>query len=262
MLCSKPNAKKGFMGKSLNKLTIENKSDFEVKYKAYIYEASLIIHKENAGNVEFMGVGVGGNNKKDYVKGESLEPEIGFIQPKGTVNITVDGSKKVKLKYYYLDLHKDYTEEQRNFTVNDEVWFEQPTPEKIKQIKEQNDSDEERIKQEEERIKQEEHIKQEEERIKQEEERIKQDKELIKQEEERIKQDKERIKQEEERIKQEEERMKNNAENLIALPCATTYKHTCTKGGNTTQCPHCKHFYCEWHFPVNGGLFGGGHVCY
>ena len=137
MLCSKPNAKKGFMGKSLNKLTIENKSDFEVKYKAYIYEASLIIHKENAGNVEFMGVGVGGNNKKDYVKGESLEPEIGFIQPKGTVNITVDGSKKVKLKYYYLDLHKYYTEEQRNFTVNDEVWFEQPTPEKIKQIKEQ-----------------------------------------------------------------------------------------------------------------------------
>jgi hypothetical protein len=220
MLCSKPNAKKGFMGKSLNKLTIENKSDFEVKYKAYIYEASSIIHKENAGNVEFMGVGVGGNNKKDYVKGESLEPEIGFIQPKGTVNITVDGSKKVKLKYYYLDLHKDYTEEQRNFTVNDEVWFEQPTPEKIKQIKEQNDSDEERIKQE------------------------------------------EHIKQEEERIKQEEERMKNNAENLIALPCATTYKHNCTKGGITKQCPHCKHFYCEWHFPVNGGLFGGGHVCY
>ena len=248
MLCSKPNAKKGFMGKSLNKLTIENKSDFEVKYKAYIYEASSIIHKENAGNVEFMGVGVGGNNKKDYVKGESLEPEIGFIQPKGTVNITVDGSKKVKLKYYYLDLHKDYTEEQRNFTVNDEVWFEQPTPEKIKQIKEQNDSDEERIKQEE--------------HIKQEEERIKQDKEVIRQEEERIKQDKERIKQEEERIKQEEERMKNNAENLIALPCATTYKHNCTKGGITKQCPHCKHFYCDWHFPVNGGLFGGGHVCY
>ena len=248
MLCSKPNAKKGFLGKSLNKLTIENKSDFEVKYKAYIYEASLIIHKENAGNVEFMGVGVGGNNKMDYVKGESLEPEIGFIQPKGTVNITVDGSKKVKLKYYYLDLHKDYTEEQRNFTVNDEVWFEQPTPEKIKQIKEQNDSDEERIKQEE-------HIKQEEERIKQEEERIKQDKEVIRQEEERIKQDKERI-------KQEEERMKNNAENLIALPCATTYKHNCTKGGITKQCPHCKHFYCDWHFRVNGGLFGGGHVCY
>ena len=241
MLCSKPNAKKGFMGKSLNKLTIENKSDFEVKYKAYIYEASSIIHKENAGNVEFMGVGVGGNNKMDYVKGESLEPEIGFIQPKGTVNITVDGSKKVKLKYYYLDLHKDYTEEQRNFTVNDEVWFEQPTPEKIKQIKEQNDSDEERIKQEE--------------HIKQEEERIKQDKEVIRQEEERIKQDKERI-------KQEEERMKNNAENLIALPCATTYKHNCTKGGITKQCPHCKHFYCDWHFPVNGGLFGGGHVCY
>ena len=248
MLCSKPNAKKGFMGKSLNKLTIENKSDFEVKYKAYIYEASSIIHKENAGNVEFMGVGVGGNNKMDYVKGESLEPEIGFIQPKGTVDITVDGSKKVKLKYYYLDLHKDYTEEQRNFTVNDEVWFEQPTPEKIKQIKEQNDSDEERIKQEE-------HIKQEEERIKQEEERIKQDKEVIRQEEERIKQDKERI-------KQEEERMKNNAENLIALPCATTYKHNCTKGGITKQCPHCKHFYCDWHFRVNGGLFGGGHVCY
>lgn len=203
MLRSNPNVKKDpRMGKSLNKLTIVNKSDYEVKYHAEFYEDTTVIHDEKGGNVKIMGVGAGANKKMDFVKGELLEPEIGFIPPKGTTYITVDDSKKIKLKYYYIGLHDDYTDEQRNFTVYDEVWFDQPTPDQIKQIKEQK------------------------------------------------------------RIKEEEECLKNN-DKIIALPCASTYKHMCMKGCVTRQCPHCKHFFCENHFNVNNNILGqGGHVCY
>ena len=196
MLRSNPNVKKdSMMGKTINKLTIENHSDYEVKYHASFYEDTTVIHNEKGGNIKVMGVGAGGNKKMDYVKGELLEPEISFIPPKGTTEITVDESKKVKLKYYYVNLHDDYTDEQRNFTIYDEVWFDQPTPDQIKQIK--------------------------------------------------------------------EECLKNKEENIIVLPCASTYQHMCTKRGITRQCEKCKHFYCDHHFIVNNNLLGnGGHVCY
>ena len=138
MLRSNQNVKKSsMMGKSLNKLTIENKSEYEVKYHASFYENTSVIHDEKGGNIKVMGVGAGGNKKMDYVKGELLDPEIGFISPKTTTYITVDDSKKVKIKYCYVGLHDDYTEEERNFTVYDEVWFDQPSPEKIKQIEDE-----------------------------------------------------------------------------------------------------------------------------
>ena len=127
MMRANPNVKKApRMGKSLNKLTIINNSDFEVKYHAEFYEDTAVVHDEKEGNVKIMGFGAGGNNKKDFVKGELLDPEISSIPPKGTTDITVDESKKVKLKYYYIGLHNDYTDEQRNFTVYDEVLFDQP----------------------------------------------------------------------------------------------------------------------------------------
>ena len=204
MLRSKPNGNKASMkDKSLNKLTIENKSEYEVKYHASFYENTTVIHDEKGGNIKVMGVGAGVNKKVDYVKGELLQPETGFIPPHESTYITVDDSKKVKLKYCYVGLHDDYTEEERNFTIYDEVWFVQPTPEKIKQIEEQH------------------------------------------------------------RIKEEEECLKKAEENIIAMPCATTYQHMCTKGGITRQCPYCKHFFCDHHFEVNNKLIGnGGHICY
>ena len=135
MLRSNPNVRKDpIMGKKINKLIIENKSNYEVKYEAYIYEASQITHMENGGNVNIMGVEIGGNNKVDYSKSAQLDKETGII-PKNDINhVTVDGSKKVRIRYFYIGLHKDFTEEQRNFTVYDDVWFEQPTQEKIDQI--------------------------------------------------------------------------------------------------------------------------------
>ena len=196
MLRSKPNGNKGSMkDKILNKLTIKNNSDYEVKYHASFYENTTVIHDEKGGNIKVMGVGAGANKKMDYVKGELLQPETGFIPPHESTYITVDDSKKVKLKYCYVGLHDDYTEEERNFTIYDEVWFDQPSPEKIKQI--------------------------------------------------------------------EDEKQKKAEENIIAMPCATTYKHNCTKGGITRQCPICEHFFCDHHFEVNNKLIGiGGHLCY
>ena len=203
MLRSKPNGNKASMkDKSLNKLTIENKSEYEVKYHATFYEKTSVIHDEKGGNIKVMGVGAGANKKMDYVKGELLQPETGFIPPHESTYITVDDSKKVKLKYCYVGLHDDYTEEERNFTIYDEVWFDQPSPEKIKQI-------------------------------------------------------------EDEKQKKAEECLKKAEENIIAMPCATTYKHNCTKGGITRQCPICEHFFCDHHFEVNNKLIGiGGHLCY
>ena len=138
MLRSKPNGNKASMkNKSLNKLKIENKSDYEVKYHASFYEKTSVIQDEKGGNIKVMGVGAGAKKKVDYVKGDLLQPEIGFIPPHESTYITVDDSKKVKLKYCYVGLHDDYTEEERNFTIDDEVWFDQPSPEKIKQIEDE-----------------------------------------------------------------------------------------------------------------------------
>ena len=138
MLRSKPNARKDpIIGKRLNKLAIENKSNYEVKYEARIYEARQIIHIENGGNINVAGVGGGANNTTDYSQASPLDTETGII-PKNNCNyVTVDGSKKVMLRYFYVGLHIDFTDEKRNFTVYDEVTFEQPSPEKIAEIEEE-----------------------------------------------------------------------------------------------------------------------------
>ena len=94
------------------------------------------------------GLGAGANNVTDYSHAAPLDTETGII-PKNDCNyVTVDGSKKVRIRYYYVGLHNGYTEEQRNFTVYDEVWFEQPSPETIKQIKQEQTNEEEHLKQE------------------------------------------------------------------------------------------------------------------
>jgi hypothetical protein len=149
MLRSKPNARnEPIIGRRLNKLAIENKSTYEVKYEARIYEARQITHVENGGNINVAGLGAGANNVTDYSHAAPLDTETGII-PKNDCNyVTVDGSKKVRIRYYYVGLHNGYTEEQRNFTVYDEVWFEQPSPETIKQIKQEQTNEEEHLKQE------------------------------------------------------------------------------------------------------------------
>ena len=202
MLRSKPNAnKETLFGKKKNKLILENKSTYEIRYEASIYEGKQIINRENGGNISAGGIGVGLSNKTEYSKSEPLDVEQGVIPPNDCNHVTVDDSKKVMIRYYYIGLHNDFTDERRNFTVEDIVYFEQPTQEKIDQIKNQI---------------------------------------------------------------QEEEKLKVNQESnneAKSMPCASTFKNMCEKNCVTSQCPHCKHFYCSYHLPVSSSI-KGGHACY
>ena len=237
MLRSTPNVKKeSFLGKKINKLTIRNNSEYEVSYEAYIYEASQVTHQENEVNLNMGGFGIRGNIIMDHSRGQNLLAERGIV-PKNDVNyVTVDKSKKVMLRYFYVGLHIDFTEEKRNFTVYDEVTFEQPSPEKIVQIEEEKRNYYKRIKEAEEVLK----IKQAEEVLK-----IKQAEEVV------------QIKETEEVLK-----IKQAEEILASMPCASIYQHTCTPSCKTNRCVHCNYFYCDWHFTVNNNIIGsGGHIC-
>ena len=123
-----------------NNIELENNSKYDVKYEATIYKASQITHIENGAAVNAGGVEVSGNNKIDYSQAESLKTEIGVIPQNGKNYVTVDGSKKVRIRYHYIGLHNDYTDEERNFTVCDKVWFEQPTEQQIKDIEDKKNT--------------------------------------------------------------------------------------------------------------------------
>lgn len=236
MLRSKPNVKKeSFLGKKINKLTITNNSEYEVSYEAYIYEASKVIHQKNEVNLNMGGFGIKGNNIMDHSLAQNLLTERGII-PRNDVNhVTVDESKKVMLRYFYVGLHIDFTDEKRNFTVYDEVTFEQPSPEKIAEIEEEKSNYYKRIKEAEEVL------------------QIKQAQEVL-----QIKQAQKVL-----QIKQAQVLQIKQAEEILAsMPCASTYQHTCTPSCKTNRCVHCNYFYCDWHFIVNNNIIGsGGHIC-
>ena len=143
MLRSNPNAKSKKWFGTRNKLEIQNKSNYEITYEASHYEEQQILHMENEANLNISGVGVGGGNKIDYSKAQLLNREKDTIPKNTTVNITVEGSKRVLIKYQYIGLHKNLTDAQRNFTVYDEVWFEQPSQETIDRILQENKEEEE-----------------------------------------------------------------------------------------------------------------------
>ena len=66
------------------------------------------------------------------------------------------------------------------------------------------------------------------------------------------------VKKEQLRVKNQEQILKAAQDILISMPCASTYQHMCKKVGKSTQCPSCKHFYCDWHSQTNNSIFGGG----
>ena len=136
MLKSKANAKRNLF-LTRNKLEIHNKSSFDVRYEVSVYEGQQILHIEKEAKLSAMGVGVGGGNKIDYSKAERMKVDKGEISKNGgVVNVTVEGNKRVvMIRYYYVGLHDDFTDEQqRNFTVFDELWFEDPSEEMIDRI--------------------------------------------------------------------------------------------------------------------------------
>lgn len=209
MLKSEPNAKCCLWKPFLSKITLKNESNFKVKYEAYPYKGGAI------GKID-AAIGAGGFEGKaalDIIQAENIKPEVGIIPRNDSRHVTVSGSQKVAIRYMYLDLHDDYTEEVRNFGVLDLVKFVQPSQEDIDEIL-----------------------------------RIK--KEMI------VKIDRVQV---EAKRKEEQEKKEREA---FEHRCSSVAQFMCTPSDMPKKlCPYCKHWYCNYHYKVNHGPVGGGHVC-
>jgi hypothetical protein len=224
-------------------LQLKNHSEYEIAYYAYSYHDDVVLNKEIEGKVEInagVGGGIGGKQIIHFSPGEHLKGEESVIQPNETSYIRVGDSKNVMFKYYYKKLHIEFTEEQRNFNVCDNVWFVQPTEQQIEDIDVSNNYVKKRNEEKRERFLKQEPVKKENEHEEKE----------------------QAVKKEQLRVKNKEQILKEAQDILIAMPCASTYQHMCEKLGKTIQCNSCKHYYCERHSRKNNGIFGGGHVCY
>ena len=130
MLRSEPNAICCIWKPCINKITLTNESNFKVKYEAYPYKGSSV------GKID-AAIGAGGFEGKtalEIIQAENLKPEVGVIPKNDVRHVTVNRGQKIALRYMYLDLHDDYTEEVRNFGVLDLVKFVQPPQEDIDEI--------------------------------------------------------------------------------------------------------------------------------
>ena len=220
MLKSEPNAKCCIWKPFLSKITLKNESNFKVKYEAYPYKGGAI------GKID-AAIGAGGFEGKaalDIIQAENIKPEVGIIPRNDSRHVTVSGSQKVAIRYMYLDLHDDYTEEVRNFGVLDLVKFVQPPQEDIDEIL---------------RIKKEMIVERSKLRVE------------AKRKEEREKKERE--------AKEEQEKKEREA---FEHRCSSVAQFMCTPSDMPKKlCPYCKHWYCNYHYKVNNGPVGGGHVC-
>jgi hypothetical protein len=217
MLRSEPNAKCCIWKPCINKITLTNESNFKVKYEAYPYKGGAV------GKID-AAIGAGGFEGKtalEIIQAENLKPEVGVIPKNDVRHVTVNRGQKIAVRYMYLDLHDDYTEEVRNFGVLDLVKFVQPP---------QEDIDEILTKKEEAKRKVEEEIK--------------------------------RREREENERKEREEREENERKER-ERKCSSVTQHMCSPSDTPKKlCPHCNHWYCNYHYHVNNNPVGrGGHVC-
>jgi hypothetical protein len=217
MLRSEPNAKCCIWKPCINKITLTNESNFKVKYEAYPYKGGAV------GKID-AAIGAGGFEGKtalEIIQAENLKPEVGVIPKNDVRHVTVNRGQKIAVRYMYLDLHDDYTEEVRNFGVLDLVKFVQPP---------QEDIDEILTKKEEAKRKVEEEIK--------------------------------RREREEKERKEREEREENERKER-ERKCSSVTQHMCSPSDTPKKlCPHCNHWYCNYHYHVNNNPVGrGGHVC-
>ena len=217
MLRSEPNAICCIWKPCINKITLTNESNFKVKYEAYPYKGGAV------GKID-AAIGAGGFEGKtalEIIQAENLKPEVGVIPKNDVRHVTVNRGQKIAVRYMYLDLHDDYTEEVRNFGVLDLVKFVQPPQEDIDEIL----------------------TKKEEAKRKVEEERKRRERE-----------EKERKEKEEREEKERKERERK---------CSSVTQHMCSPSDTPKKlCPHCNHWYCNYHYHVNNNPIGrGGHMC-
>jgi len=239
MLRSEPNAICCIWKPCINKITLTNESNFKVKYEAYPYKGGAV------GKID-AAIGAGGFEGKtalEIIQAENLKPEVGVIPKNDVRYVTVNRGQKIAIRYMYLDLHDDYTEEVRNFGVLDLVKFVQPP---------QEDIDEILTKKEEAKRKVEEEIKR----------REREEKERKEREEKKEKERKEREKKKEKERKEREEREEKERKER-ERKCSSVTQHMCSPSDTPKKlCPHCNHWYCNYHYHVNNNPIGrGGHVC-
>jgi len=90
-----------------SKLEIQNNSNYEIKYEASHYEEKQILRMEKEVNLNIPGVGgVGGSNKIDYSKVELFKTDKDTIPKNDAIEITVEGGKRVMIKYQYIGCTK------------------------------------------------------------------------------------------------------------------------------------------------------------
>jgi hypothetical protein len=228
MLRSEPNAICCIWKPCINKITLTNESNFKVKYEAYPYKGGAV------GKID-AAIGAGGFEGKtalEIIQAENLKPEVGVIPKNDVRHVTVNRGQKIAVRYMYLDLHDDYTEEVRNFGVLDLVKFVQPPQEDIDEIL----------------TKKEEAL---------EEARRKEAEEQRKVEEERKKREREEKERKEREEREEKERKERERK------CSSVTQHMCSPSDTPKKlCPHCNHWYCNYHYHVNNNPIGrGGHMC-
>ena len=228
MLRSEPNAICCIWKPCINKITLTNESNFKVKYEAYPYKGGAV------GKID-AAIGAGGFEGKtalEIIQAENLKPEVGVIPKNDVRHVTVNRGQKIAVRYMYLDLHDDYTEEVRNFGVLDLVKFVQPPQEDIDEIL----------------TKKEEAL---------EEARRKEAEEQRKVEEERKKREREEKERKEKEEREERERIERERK------CSSVTQHMCSPSDTPKKlCPHCNHWYCNYHYHVNNNPIGrGGHMC-
>ena len=223
-----------------NKVTLKNESKFKIYYEVMVLKGAKINHLK-------LGVsGPGGNGingEADINDAERLPPEHGELHPQKTKFVTISGGKIFTVKYKYEGLHSDWSPETRNFSVYDDLVFEQPPIEDIEKIH--------KVDEEEKRRK----IEEEEKRRQREEE---EDKRRHREEEE----DKRKKREEEERKRREEEE-KRKFEEATRRMCSSKFGHMCSAPDTPKQqCWRCHDWYCNYHANPNNNPFGkGGHIC-
>jgi len=220
-----------------NKVTLKNESNFRICYEIVVLKGAKINHLK----VGVSGPGGNGiNGEADIKDAERLPPERGELYPHKPIFVTISGGKMFTVKYRYVGLHSDWSPETRNFSIYDDLVFEQPPIEDVQRIG--DEEKEKRIRKDEE-----EHRKMEED-----------EKRRKKEEEEQRKRD-----DEEKRRKREEEERKRKEEEATRRLCSSKFGHMCSAPDiPKRQCWKCRDWYCNYHFERNNNPFGkGGHIC-
>lgn len=114
-----------------NKVTLKNESEFKIYYEVVVLKGAKINHLK-------LGVsGPGGNGingEADINDAERLPPEHGELYPHKPKFVTISGGTIFSVRYKYEGLHSDWSPETRNFSVYDDLVFEQPPIEDIEKI--------------------------------------------------------------------------------------------------------------------------------